>query len=101
MLLCQQNGPAIAHYSGPYLEKNDWGANTDRMPEGHCEGEGDVPPSCAEHEAETTSILQSEWEAKKRSIATIIICTCSCCVALSMETEKIKSGGRPPSLPPT
>ena len=24
-----------------------------------------------EHEAETTSILQSEWEAKKRSIATL------------------------------
>jgi hypothetical protein len=38
--------------------------------EGHCKGEGaggGCAPSCAEHEAETTSILQSEWEAKKRS----------------------------------
>ena len=46
------------------------GANMDRVAEGHCEGEGaegDVP-SCAERKAEATSILQSEWEAKKRSI---------------------------------
>ena len=48
--------------------------NTDCVAEGHCEGEGAggvCAPSCAEHEAETTSILQSEWEAKKRSIATL------------------------------
>ena len=37
------------------------GGNTDRMAEGHCEGE------CAGGEAETTSILQSEWEAKSSS----------------------------------
>ena len=45
------------------------GANTDRVAEGHCEGEGAggrCALSCTEHEAETTS---SEWEAKKRSIA--------------------------------
>ena len=46
---------------------------------------GGCAPSCMEHEAETTSTLQSEWEAKKRSIATITVCTCSCCVALSMD----------------
>ena len=61
--------------SGPYLEKYDWGANTEiRMVEGHSEGEGaggGCAPSCAEHEAETTSILLSEWEAKKVSIATL------------------------------
>ena len=42
--------------------------------EGLCEGEGaggGCAPSCAEREAETTSILQSEWEAKKRFIATL------------------------------
>ena len=47
------------------------GANTDRVAEGHSEGEGaggGCAPSCAERKAETTSILQSEWEAKKRSI---------------------------------
>ena len=47
--------------------------NTDRVAEGHCKGEGaggGCAPSCTEREAETTSILQSEWEAKKRSIAT-------------------------------
>jgi hypothetical protein len=38
-----------------------WGGG-EHMAEGHCEG----------HEAETTSILQSEWEAKKRSIATLL-----------------------------
>ena len=53
------------------------GANTDRVAEGHGEGEGAgggcVPStSCAEREAETTSILQSEWKAKKRSIATLL-----------------------------
>ena len=65
------------------LEKNDWGggANTDRVAKGHCEGEGagvGCTPSCAEREAETTSILQSEWEAKKGSINNIY--NCSCCV---------------------
>jgi hypothetical protein len=38
----------------------------------HSEGEGaggGCAPSYAEREAETASILQSEWEAKKRSIA--------------------------------
>ena len=57
------------------------------MAKGHCEGEG------AGGEAETTSILQSEWEPK-RSIATIIIC---CCVALSMEKKvfplQVRGGG--------
>jgi hypothetical protein len=41
---------------------------------GHCEGEGaggGCAPSYAERKAETTSILQNEWEAKKRSIATL------------------------------
>ena len=38
------------------------------------------------------SILQSELEAKKRSI------NCSCCVALSME-KKISSSGRHPPPP--
>jgi hypothetical protein len=33
---------------------------------------GGCAPSCAELEAETTSILQSKWEAKKRSIATLL-----------------------------
>ena len=50
------------------------GANTDRVAEDHSEGEGaggECTPSCAEHEAKTTSISQSEWEAKKRSIATL------------------------------
>ena len=58
--------------SGLYLEKNYWGggggANMDCVAKGHCEGEcagGGCAPSCAEREAETTSILQSEWEAKK------------------------------------
>ena len=52
------------------------GANTDHVAEGHCEGEGaggECAPSCAEPEAETTSILQSEGVAKKRSIATLYI----------------------------
>jgi hypothetical protein len=49
------------------------GANTDRVAKGHCKGEGaggGCAPCCAECEieAETTSILQGEWEAKKRSI---------------------------------
>ena len=46
----------------------------DCVVEGHCEGKGaggGCAPSCTEREAETTSILQSEWEAKKRSIATL------------------------------
>ena len=61
---------------------------------------GGCAPSCVEHGAETTSILQSEWEAKKRSIATII-CTCSCCVALALSTEKkIFSSGQGPICPP-
>ena len=50
------------------------GGRTDRVAEGHSEGEGaggGCAPSCAEREAETTPILQSEWEAKKRSIATL------------------------------
>jgi hypothetical protein len=33
---------------------------------------GGCAPSCAEREAKTTSILQSEWKAKKRSIATLL-----------------------------
>jgi hypothetical protein len=42
------------------------------MAEGHCEAEGEgagggCAPSCVEREAETTSILQSEWEAKKNA----------------------------------
>ena len=37
------------------------------------EGAEGCAPSCAEREAETTSILQSEWEAKKRSIATQVL----------------------------
>ena len=72
------------------------GQNTDSVAEGHCEGEGaggGCAPSCAERKTETTSILQCEWEAKKRSIATIIVCTCSCYVALSME-KKFSSSGR-------
>ena len=50
------------------------GANPDRVAEGHRKGEGaggECAPSCAEHKAETTSILRSEWEAKKKSIATL------------------------------
>jgi hypothetical protein len=50
------------------------GANTDCVAKGHCEGEGaggGCASSCAEREAETTSILQSEWQAKKRSITTL------------------------------
>jgi hypothetical protein len=48
----------------------------DHVAKDHSEGEGaggGCAPSCAaaECEAETTSILQSEWEAKKRSIATL------------------------------
>ena len=65
---------------GPYLENMIGGANTDRMAEGHYEGGGGggggagwgCAPSCAEREAETTSILQSEWEAKKRSIVAAV-----------------------------
>ena len=55
-------------YAGPYLGKmiGGGGANTDCVAKGHGEGEG------AGGGSETTSILQSEWEAKKRSIATII-----------------------------
>ena len=46
------------------------GVNMDRVAKGHCEGEGaggGCAPSCAERIAETTSssILQSEWEAKR------------------------------------
>ena len=60
--------------AGPHLEKNDWGVNTDHAVKGHCEGEGaggGCTPSCAEHEAETTSILQREWEAKKSIVAAV------------------------------
>ena len=39
------------------------GVNTDCVAEGHCEGEG-VGGGCPS-EAETTSILRSEWEAKR------------------------------------
>jgi hypothetical protein len=62
-----------ATHTGPYLEKVIEGANTDHVAKGHCEGGagGGCAPSCAEREAETTSILQSEWEARKRSIATL------------------------------
>ena len=41
------------------------GADTYHMAEGHCKGEGaggECAPSCTEREAETTFILQSEWE---------------------------------------
>ena len=44
---------------------NGEGANTDRVAEGHCDGEGaggGCAPSCMKCEAETTSILQSEWK---------------------------------------
>ena len=99
----------VARVSGPYLEKKmvgGGGANTDRVAKGHCEGEGagGCAPSCAEREAETTSILQSEWEAKKRSINNI----CTCTAAVSMEKNFFLSrsggggggGGQPPPPPP-
>ena len=40
------------------------------MAVGHCEGEGAGGGGCGRgmREAETTSILQSEWETKKRFI---------------------------------
>jgi hypothetical protein len=38
-----------------------------RVAEGHCEGEGVGGPPAR------SSILQSEWEAKKRSIATLFL----------------------------
>jgi hypothetical protein len=50
--------------AGPYLEIIG-GVNINHGVGGGC------APSCTEREAETTSILQSEWEAKKRSIATL------------------------------
>ena len=59
----------MSQCTGPYLEKVIGGANTDRVAKGHGEGEGaGCAPSYTEREAKTTSISQSEWEAKKRSI---------------------------------
>ena len=58
------------------------GANTDRVVKGHCEGEG----AGGGREAETTSILQSEWEAIKRSIVAAV-------KHISME-KKISSSGQ-------
>ena len=67
------------------FSKNYWGegegANTDHVAEGHCEGEG------------ADSILQSEWEAKKKSIAAIIICTCSCCRKRFSSSSRGGGGG--------
>ena len=67
-----------------------WPKATAREEEG---AGGGCVPSCAEREAETTSILQSEWEAKNRSIATTIISTCSCSVALSKFSSSGQGGG--------
>ena len=50
--------------AGPYLEKNYWGANTDRVAQGHGKGDGvggGCAPSCAEREAKTTSISQRNY----------------------------------------
>jgi hypothetical protein len=38
------------------------GVDMDHVAKGHCGAGGGCGPSCAECEAETTSILQSEWE---------------------------------------
>ena len=87
---------------GPYLEKNDWGGehgSRGRRPlrRGGC-GRGMCPLS-TKCEAETTSILQNEWEAKKRKEI-----HCSCRVALSMEKFffllLVGGGDRPPPPPP-
>ena len=53
---------ALSVYRAVFRKKRlgGGGANTDRMAEGHCEGEGvggGCAPSCVEHEAETTSIF--------------------------------------------
>ena len=72
--------------------------NTDCMAEGHCEGEG-VGGGCPS-EAETTSILRSEWEEVHCNNNNL---PCSCCVALSMEKKfplQVRGGGGPPPCPP-
>ena len=79
------------------------GADTDCVAEGHGEGEGaggGCAPSCAEREAKATSISQSEWEAKKRSINNLHL---YCCVGLSMEKKfplQVRGATAPPCPPP-
>ena len=78
----------------------------DRVAKGHCEGEGaggGTHPSCTEREADTTPFHKTNGKLKRGP------CTCSCCVALSIE-KKISffrsggggggGGGRPSPCPP-
>ena len=107
----------IAHTPGEghtfravFRGKNDWGggANTDRVAKGHGEGEGaggGCAPSCVESEAPFHKV---NGKLKRDPL---IICTCSCCVGLSMEKFfpplQVRGGGgggggviSPPCPPP-
>ena len=87
---------ALVHTLGNTYPWGGGGGRTHHVAEGHCKGEGaggECAPSCMEREAETTFILQSEWEGPL-TVAAVY-------VALSME-KKISSpgqgGDRPPPL---
>ena len=80
------HSPPPSYSQGHILIGGGGGANTDRVAKGHCEGEG-AGGGCAK--LKLPPFYKVNGKLKR---GPLIICTCSCCVALSMEKKFSSSG---------